>query len=164
MGLRTPINLRDPAERELAVRITASWKEMRRGAAMAALRDHLMGVGPDALESGQVDTLDLLVKRDAWRMSDLADALRVDPSTATRAVQRLVRVGLAERRASEEDGRVVMVTATTTGRERHRVIAQRRRALMADMLAAFEPDERRQLADLMDRFVAALDDIVSTLP
>ena len=163
MGLRTPIDLRDPAERELAVRISASWKEMRRGSAMAALRDHLFGVGPDALESGQVDTLDLLVKREGWRMSALAEALRVDPSTATRAVQRLVRVGLAERRPSDEDGRVVMVTATPIGRERHRVIARRRRELMADMLGAFEPDERQQLADLMDRFVVALDDIVGAL-
>ena len=64
---------------------------------MVALRDHLFGAGEDALEPGQVDTLDLLVQQPAWRMTDLADALRVDPSTATRAVQRLVRAGLAER-------------------------------------------------------------------
>ena len=46
-----------------------------------------------------MDTLDLLVQQPAWRMSELAEALRVDPSTATRAVQRLVRAGLADRRS-----------------------------------------------------------------
>jgi DNA-binding MarR family transcriptional regulator len=150
-------------ERVLAARIGQAWKELRRGAAMAVFRDHLFGAGPEALEPGQVDTLDLLVQQDAWRMSDLADALRVDPSTATRAVQRLVRAGLADRRISPEDGRVVMVSATEAGHERHAAIAKRRRASMGTMLAAFEPDERRQLADLLERFVAALDDYAAIL-
>lgn len=130
---------------------------------MAVFRDHLFGAGDDALEPGQVDTLDLLVQQDAWRMSDLADALRVDPSTATRAVQRLLKAGLAEREQSSEDGRVVMVTATPQGHLRHAAIAARRRDSMSVMLAAFDGEERRQLADLMDRLVAALDDFAGEL-
>jgi DNA-binding MarR family transcriptional regulator len=93
MGTRNParrVDLDDEEQLALALRIGNSWKELRRGAAMGVLRDHLFGAGPDALEPGQVDTLELLVGRDAWRMSELAEALRVDPSTATRAVQRLV--------------------------------------------------------------------------
>ena len=148
-------------ERVLAARIGHAWKELRRGAAMAALRDHLFGTGDDALEPGQFDTLELLVQRDAWRMSDLADALRVDPSTATRAVQRLLRGGLAERRPSTRDGRVVMVSATPLGRERHDAIARNRRHVMAAVLAPFDATERRQLADLLERMVAALDDFAS---
>lgn len=163
MTVVSPVDLRSPDEREWATRIGSSWKELRRGAAMVALRDHLLGVGPDALEPGQMDTLDLLVQEDAWRMSDLADALRVDPSTATRAVQRLVRNGLAERQACADDGRVVKVTATAVGRRRHAAIDQRRGEVMTAMLGAFRPDERRQLADLLDRLVAALDDMVANL-
>jgi DNA-binding MarR family transcriptional regulator len=149
---------------ELAQRVGTAWKELRRGAAMAAVRDWFYGTGEDALELGQVDTLDLLAAHDSWRMTDLADALRVDPSTATRAVQRLVRAGLAERRPSDEDGRVVMVSATMHGRACHEAISRRRRQAMESMLGEFDARERRHLADLLERFVAALDHLAAELP
>ncbi|MBU3703389.1 MAG: MarR family transcriptional regulator, partial [Ilumatobacteraceae bacterium] len=76
-----------------------SWRELRRGAVADRLRDKLFGEGDSALDPGQVDTLDLLVERESWRMGDLAEALRVDPSTATRAIQRLEKLHLAERSA-----------------------------------------------------------------
>jgi len=128
---------------------------------MSAVRDHLFGSGDTALEQGQMDTLDLLAKQRSWRMSDLADALRVDPSTATRAVQRLVNAGLADRRASDEDGRVVMVEITPAGCRRHAAVALKRAELMRHLLGAFDPDERVLLADLLERFVGAVDDFAS---
>src|SRR5215218_1303778 len=121
--------------------------------------NHLFGAGDDALEPGQYDTLELLVQRDAWRMSELADALRVDPSTATRAVQRLLRTGLADRRPYREDGRVVMVSATPIGRQRYDAISRCRRTFMTRVLRTFDADERRQLASLLDRLVAAADEV-----
>jgi DNA-binding MarR family transcriptional regulator len=164
MMTREPVDLSTEDDLRLATSIGRSWKELRRGAAMSALRDHLFGAGDDALEPGQVDTLDLLVQQDAWRMSDLAEALRVDPSTATRAVQRLVKAGLAERSTDAADGRVVMVSATGAGHHRHDAIAERRRDTMESMLAAFDADERRTLAALLERFVAALDEFADHLP
>src|SRR5204863_752372 len=104
-----------------------------------------------------------LVNKDAWRMSERADARRVDPSTATRPVQGLVKAGLADRRASRSDGRVVMVSATAAGRKRQSAIAAVRRETLSRMLAAFDPDERQQFADLLERFVVALDDAVRYL-
>ena len=151
-------------ERELNLRIGHAWKELRRGAAMAALRDHLFGAGDDALEPGQYDTLELLVRRPAWRMSELADALRVDPSTATRAVQRLQRGGLAERHPYRADGRVVMVSATATGRERFDKIARCRRHFMEQLMDRFTLDERQELASLLERLVAAADDVAGIAP
>lgn len=162
-GLPPRIDLANEEENEVATRVGAAWKELRRGAAMSALRDHLFGAGPSALEPGQVDTLELLASRDAWRMSELADALRVDPSTATRAVQRLVKAGLAERTSNGTDGRVVMVSATGAGRARSLVISERRRETLSIMLATFDRDERRQFAELMDRFVLALDEFARDL-
>ncbi|CAB4729304.1 MAG: MarR family transcriptional regulator [Actinobacteria bacterium] len=165
MVRRSPEPSAASAERETSSdsRIGAAWKELRRGAAMSVLRDHLFGSGDNALEPGQVDTLELLVARDAWRMSELAEALRVDPSTATRAVQRLVKAGIAERTACSDDARVVMVSATEAGRVRHRAIVDLRRATLKAMLATFAPDEREQFAEYLDRFVAALDDYVRQL-
>ena len=158
-----PVDLRDAEQRQLALRIGLAWIELRRGASMSALRDHFFGSGDDALEQGQMDTLDVLAQRPSWRMSELADALRVDPSTATRAVQRLVSVGLAERQHASDDGRVVNVSVTPTGTARHAEVAERRGQLMAHVLGAFEPDEREQLADLLERLVGSVDDFLTTV-
>jgi DNA-binding MarR family transcriptional regulator len=164
---RAPVDLRDPAESDHALRIALAWRELRRGAAASALRDHFFGTHDDALDPGQMDTLDLLLStardEEGWRMSELAEALHVDPSTATRAVQRLVNDGLAERRPSREDGRVVTVVVSNEGRRRHAAVARRRVAAMRRLLGAFDADERRQLAGLLERFVQALDDLVVDL-
>ena len=158
------VDLGIAGEREVALRIGTAWKELRRGAAMVAVRDYFYAAEEDSIEPGQMDTLDLLVQQPAWRMSELAEALRVDPSTATRAVQRLVRSGLADRGTGAEDGRVVMVSVTEHGRQRHAAISRRRRDSMARMLGEFSSEERRQLAELLERLVAALDHLAADLP
>jgi DNA-binding MarR family transcriptional regulator len=149
---------------ELAVQIGRSWVQIRRGASMGSLREYLLGTGDEALEQGQMDSLDLLARQPSWRMSDLAEALRIDPSTATRAVQRLVGSGLAVRTPNEDDGRVVMVEITDAGRSRHADVNARRGELMTHMLGAFTPEERPILADMLARFVAAVDAFVEQLP
>lgn len=160
-AVRTHVDLRDPAEADIAYRVALAWREIRRGAATATLRDHFYGA--DALEQGQIDTLDVLMTRGSWRMSELADALHVDPSTATRAVQRLVNDGLAERRPCDDDGRVVLVVPSAEGKRQHRAISKRRVLALSRLLGAFDATERRQLADLLSRFVAELDALAGDL-
>lgn len=151
-------------EYELLVRIGWSWKELRRGAAMGALRAYMFGDGQDALlEPGQWDTLDLLVRQPTWRMSELAEGLRVDPSTATRAVQRLLKTGLAERHSCVDDGRVVLVSATEQGRRLHDGIIGHRMELMRTVVGAFDLDERRVFAEYLERMVQSIDGFVATL-
>ncbi len=161
--MESSVDLHQREMYELAVRIGASWVQIRRGAAMGSLRDYLLGTGDEALEQGQMDSLDLLARQPSWRMSDLAEALRIDPSTATRAVQRLVSAGLAVRTTNDDDGRVVMVEITDAGRSRHADVNVRRGRLMTHMLGAFTPDERPVLADMLERFVAAVDKFVERL-
>ncbi len=161
--MESSVDLHQREMYELAVRVGASWVQIRRGAAMGALRDYLLGTGDEALEQGQMDSLDLLARQPSWRMSDLAEALRIDPSTATRAVQRLVGSGLAVRTPNDDDGRVVMVEITEAGRARHADVNARRGLLMAHMLGAFTPEERPALADMLERFVAAVDEFVDRL-
>ena len=155
------IDFGDPTERRQALRIGRAWVELRRGAHTSQLREFLYG-NENRLEQGQMDALDLLVGRDRT-MSGLAERLHIDPSTATRAVQRLEAHGLAERFPSPEDGRVVMVRISELGRVRHADVADRRTHVMRQILGAFRPDERSQLADLLDRFVESVDDVASAL-
>lgn len=163
MSSTDPVDLGDTEQLQLAIRIGSAWIELRRGASMSKLREYLFGSGDDALEQGQMDTLDLLAQHTSIRMSDLADALRVDPSTATRAVQRLVNVGLASRMSCNDDGRVVKVSVTPAGRERHADVDQRRSQVMTFVLGGFAPAEREQLAELLERYVGRVDDFVTQL-
>ena len=146
---------------DLAVRIGLAWRELRRGASAAGLRDWLYGNGDDSIEQGQMDTLDALALRPSWRMSNLAEALRVDPSTATRAVQRMEKAGLAERRPGKDDGRVVEVAITAAGRAVHLEVAARRVELMTAVLGAYRTSELPVLADMLERFVIATDAFVA---
>ena len=154
----------DPRHREvydLAVRIGLAWREMRRGSSTSAVRDFLYGSDEESIEQGQMDTLDLLALQPAWRMSELADALRVEPSTATRAVQRLVNAGLAERRQSTDDGRVVQVEITDAGREVFEAVAARRAELLGFILKSYKRAELPVFADMLERFVVAVDHFVT---
>ena len=147
---------------DIVASIALSWRELRRGAAASSLRDKLLGEGDSALDPGQVDTLDLLVERESWRMGDLAEALHVDPSTATRAIQRLEKLDLAKRSALPSDGRVVTVSVTTEGRKRHAVISERRFKAMSHILSSFTPAELVTLEASLGRFVAAIDEVAHT--
>ena len=155
----------DPRRRELfdlAVRIGLAWREIRRGASTSGLRDYLYGSDDGSIEQGQMDTMDVLATRESWRMSELAEALRVEPSTATRAVQRLVNSGLAERNQSSDDGRVVQVELTAAGREVYAAVAARREELFTSILGSYRASELPVLADMLERFVAAVDGFVAT--
>jgi DNA-binding MarR family transcriptional regulator len=156
------IDLTNPYDLQHAVRVGTAWIELRRGATAGALRDYLYGSLECPLMQGQMDALDLLVRRDR-AMSALADRLRIDPSSATRAVQRLVDDGLAERYPSPEDRRIVMIRATPEGGKVHREVSARRSAVLERILNKFEPDERATLADYLARFVSAIDEVVDDL-
>ena len=150
-----PVDFTNPVDVEHAIRIGRAWIELRRGAWTQQFRCYLFGTDRP-LEPGQMDALDLLARRDRT-MKQLAERLRIDPSSATRAVQRLVADGLAERYAAPDDGRIVMVRISDLGRRRHGAVDARRADAMATILSEFTTQERSELADLLERFVSALD-------
>ena len=149
------VDFANPVDADHAIRIGRAWIELRRGAWTSHQRDYLFG-DDEPIEPGQMDALDLLSRRDRT-MKQLAERLRIDPSSATRAAQRLVADGLAERYSAPDDGRIVMLRISEEGRTRHAAIDSRRAAAMAYLLSEFSRDERADLAGLLERFVAALD-------
>jgi DNA-binding MarR family transcriptional regulator len=149
---------------EMAGRIGRAWREIRRGAAASALKETIYGPcasHDEAVEPGQMDALDLLVTVESCRMSDLAEYLRIDPSTATRAVQRLIKDNLARKVHHEGDGRVVEIAATERGRTVHTIVAERRRTVILGIMEHFPHNERTQLAEFFERFVIATDSVVA---
>lgn len=143
------------------MRISLAWRELRRGASASAVREFLHGKSEDAIDQGQIDTLDVLASQPHWRMSELADALHVEPSTATRAVQRLVADGLAERLRDADDGRVVKVRISAAGRAVRDEVVKRRAAMFQFILSNFEEEELPLFAELLERFTHAIDNFAA---
>lgn len=157
VGTSPGANVAMDGDPDLVARLGRAWRQIRRGSATSAVRDRIYGIGSRSLEPGQMDALDLLVAADSCRMGELAIALGVDPSTATRAVQRLVKAGLVEHLSHDGDARVVHIGITATGRTLHAEVAERRREVLSSVLDEFSPDERPRLADYMERFARAID-------
>lgn len=144
-------------------RVALAWRELRRNAAGAQLRRHLLGPDGPELEQAQIDALEVLAATDGLPMSDFAEAMHVDPSTATRAIERLERLGLAERAQSDDDRRFVRARVTDDGARTMRRITRGRTIGMQRLLAEFDDDERDELADYLERFVEAIDRLVTDL-
>ncbi len=146
---------KNQAEVELdrMLRMGRAWREIRRGSAAGAVRDRVFGNDENALDPGQVDTLDLLATKDLWRMGDLAEALHIDPSTATRAVQRLITTGLAEKVAQEGDGRVVHVALTEIGRKTASYYTERRVETIRELLSNFTESEQTAFLEFLERYI-----------
>ncbi len=140
---------------ELVDRLARAWRELRRGAATEAAVQIVFGRpgDTDALEPTHLDVLDLLVARDGQRMSELALALRVDPSTITRTMHRMETAGLVARQPLAADGRVVTAHLTPAGRRIQAAASGRRAALLAAVLGDLSAAERAQFVELLERFL-----------
>lgn len=117
----------------------------------------LYWVGDRELTPVQVDALEVLCRRDLWRMREIAAELAVDRSTATRTIAPLVDLGLAIRRTDPGDRRNVLLAPTAAGRTTAARIADARRQMMRAVLSKLAPERRILLTELMEEYVAALD-------
>jgi DNA-binding MarR family transcriptional regulator len=91
------------------------------------------------------------------RLSALASALEVDASTVSRHVRHLEDRGLLERATDPDDGRASQVQLTGEGRARLAAGAERRRALVASLMADWPGTDRDHLRDLLTRLLDNLD-------
>jgi len=132
--------------------------ELRLG--VMRLRRRLAGERhPDnELSLNQMGVLGVLARRGAMTVGELAAAEKVQPPSMTRTVNCLVDEGYATRRASESDGRQVLVDLTEQGREMLLADRRRRDAWLAQRLRELTPDERallREAAPLIQRLATA---------
>lgn len=116
----------------------------------------------DDLTLVQYRALVLLASRPEPNVSDLAEALGVHPSTATRLCDRLVAKGLVHRATSTESRREVTLTVTSTGRGLLRTVTGRRRKEISRIIERLPRDERRRLRAAFEAFANAAGEV--TLP
>lgn len=100
----------------------------------------------------QYRMLAALHAEDNQNVRDLAAALGVERSTATRMYTRLVNGGLVGRKDDPTDGRAVVVSLTTNGRKVVAAVTQARRKNVAALMSSLTTTRRQQLVDLLDEF------------
>lgn len=103
----------------------------------------------------QYRALVVLASHGQRSVSELAEALDVTPSTATRMCDRLVRKRLVSRRAGREDRRRIEVALTAHGRELVDDVTRRRRRELERILSSVPAVEQRSIAESLRRLAAA---------
>jgi len=112
----------------------------------------------DAVTLPQYRTLVVLSESGPRRLADLADALGVSPSTATRMCDRLVRKGLITRTRDDLDRREVNLVVTADGRSTVMNVINRRRSDVCALLRSIPRATRRELVDSLRLLSAATAD------
>jgi DNA-binding MarR family transcriptional regulator len=103
----------------------------------------------------QFRTLVILSNRGPVNLATLAGLLDVQPSTTGRMVDRLVSVGLIDRRPHPNSRRELMAQLTPHGREVVRRATAHRRDEIARIVEMMPPRERRGLVRALTGFTTA---------
>jgi len=123
-------------------------------ALVAVAARSLAGVAED-VTLAQYRVLIEVAARGPLRLADLADALTVDRSTATRMCDRLVRKRLMARRRASADRRVVRISLTAAGADLVAEVSRRRRAEITSIVQRIPPDHRELVVTALRAFADA---------
>lgn len=130
----------------------------RLSAAMFGLGKQQATVAARLSKVGGVDRSTLILLKNLValgpsRSSVLAAAIHSDPSTVSRQVATLIRDGLVERMADQDDGRASLLAATPKGISLLEEFRRRMALSLARMVQDWPPEDLERLVDLLDRFV-----------
>ena len=118
-----------------------------------------LGTVAEETTIAQYRALVVLISRGPQRLVDLAGALDVAPSTAGRTCDRLARKGLIRRHRARADRRAVLVSITEAGRRVVNDATDRRRSLIAEILAELPPRRQHAVAGSLAEFAAAAGEV-----
>jgi DNA-binding MarR family transcriptional regulator len=123
--------------------------------ALVAVAARSLAAAGDEVTLPQYRALVVLAARGPQGMAELAAALAVNPSTATRMCDRLVRKGLVRRHRQAGDRRSVRIALTAVGRDLVAEVTRRRRAELARLLGALPPGQHEPVIAAFRAFAAA---------
>jgi DNA-binding MarR family transcriptional regulator len=126
---------------------------------LVAVATSSLGAAAEDTTIAQYRALVVLASRGPQRMTDLAAALDVTPSTAGRMCDRLLRKGLIRRHRARADRRAVQVSITAAGRQVVDHATERRRALIAGILGRLPAAQQAEVAGALQAFAAAAGEI-----
>jgi DNA-binding MarR family transcriptional regulator len=126
---------------------------------LIAVATRSLGAAAEETTIAQYRALVVLASRGPQRLTDLAGALEVAPSTAGRMCDRLVRKGLVRRHRGRADRRAVLVAVTAAGRDVVDQATTRRRALIAGILRHLPAAQQADVARALEAFAAAAGEV-----
>jgi DNA-binding MarR family transcriptional regulator len=116
----------------------------------------------DSITIPQFRLLVVLDSRGPLKLTTLAEHLAVNPSTATRMVDRLVAAELISREANPASRRELVVSLSGTGAAVVREVTQRRRAEITRIVGRMPVSTRRGLVRALTAFTYAGDELSNT--
>jgi DNA-binding MarR family transcriptional regulator len=108
---------------------------------------------PHEVELRHLGVLGYLAEAGPLSQRALVDRLQLDKSSMVYIIDELERQGLASRRKDDRDRRSYAVHITPAGRERLADASNTAAEVMTGLLTPLSPADRRQLHDLLARFI-----------
>lgn len=127
--------------------------------ALVAVAARSLATVADDVTLAQYRVLIELASRGPQRLADLAAALGVDRSTATRMCDRLVRKRLVQRRRTSEDRRGVRISLASSGAELVTEVSRRRRAEIAGIVERMPSAHRARVVKALRAFADAAGEV-----
>ena len=117
---------------------------------------------PESLDLTHFRALAVIGSRNGMSLGEVAEAMRVHPSRASRISDRLVRRRLVQRRIAPDDRRQIVLTATPQGAETLARAWDRRRQAIRRVLARMPGSSREAAATSLAAFAEAAEEYVGT--
>jgi DNA-binding MarR family transcriptional regulator len=132
---------------------------------LVAVASRSIAAVDDAVTLPQFRALVVLDARDR-NVGELAHELRIQPSTATRLCDRLVRKGLVRRKVDDANRREVTVSLSSSGRSLVREVTARRRREIELIMAKVPAAQRFMIVKALTAFCEAAgeDPLVHSVP
>ena len=132
---------------------------------LVAVASRSLAAVDDSVTLPQFRALVVLDRADR-RVGDLARELRIQPSTATRLCDRLVRQRLVRRSADRANRREIIVSLSPKGRALVDEVTRRRRREIAQIMRRVPPPQRAMIVEALTVFqeAAGEDPLVATVP
>jgi DNA-binding MarR family transcriptional regulator len=98
-----------------------------------------------------------LVESGPRRLTTLAEAMKLSPSTVSRLVTHMITEGLLERRPDPDDGRAGIIAPTDRGVRTYTELRRVRDDYVAQLLGDWSDHDRSELVRLVGRLASALE-------
>ncbi|HKN55929.1 MAG TPA: MarR family transcriptional regulator [Amycolatopsis sp.] len=123
--------------------------------AMVAIADSSVTRHTSDLTLTQFRALRVVAERTPVTMGRVARELAMNPSSVTRACERLVSLGLLQRAQNPLNKRETLLAPAPAGRQLVDQVDHDRRAALVAVLDGFDPDTRKAAITVFERFALA---------
>jgi DNA-binding MarR family transcriptional regulator len=116
-------------------------------------------VAPE-LELSHLDVLDAVMRsaeQGEVTVGTIAEAMRIDPSRASRIVADMVSRNVLERAASQQDARRILVVVTPFGQSLLEELKAQKLSIVADVVSDWSAEEAEAFAGLFDKFMTGFE-------